>query len=108
VMNQLGFLGVHDVLRADSTLALSRFYTLLHKWDAPAVSSRKHDRDDRGFLDECLKYYDAYIPLPEEAPSPYNDAWNSDFQNSTVERMDIMFVPSNWRYFDRNVPKKIL
>jgi formylglycine-generating enzyme required for sulfatase activity len=34
-MNQLGFLGVHDGLREDSTLALSRFYTLLHKWDAP-------------------------------------------------------------------------
>jgi hypothetical protein len=73
-----------------------------------AVSSRKEERDDRGFLDECLKYYDAYIPLPEEAPSPYNDSWNSDFQNSTVERMDIMFIPSNWSYFDRNVPKKIL
>jgi hypothetical protein len=67
-----------------------------------AFLARKHDKDNRGFLDMCLKYYKAYIPLDEEAPHHYHGEWNSDFQkwDSIVERMDIMIVPSNWSYVD--------
>jgi hypothetical protein len=36
-----------------------------------AFLSRKDERDDRGFLDACLRYYGAYIPVLEE--SPYYD-----------------------------------
>lgn len=74
-----------------------------------AFLARKHDRDNRGFLDACLKYYRAYIPLHEETPHHYHGEWNSDFPkwDSIVERMDIMVVPSNWSYVDWKVPDRV-
>jgi hypothetical protein len=59
--------------------------------------ARKEDRDGRGFLDACLKYYRAYIPLTEETPYHFHGERNSDFQkwDSIVERMDMILVPSN-------------
>jgi hypothetical protein len=39
MLNQLGFLEVHEGLRAESSLLSSRFYTLLHKRDAPHGST---------------------------------------------------------------------
>lgn len=74
-----------------------------------AFLARKQDRDNRGFLDSCLKYYKAYIPLQEEIPHHYHDERNSGFQkwDSIVERMDIAIVPSDWSYFDWKVPERI-
>ncbi len=74
-----------------------------------AFLARKHDRDNRGFLDWCLKYHKAYIPLQEETPYHYHGEWNSDFQkwDSVVERMDMMIVPSDWSYVDWKVPEQI-
>lgn len=74
-----------------------------------AFLARKHDRDDRGFLDACLKYYRAYIPLEEESPYHYYRERNSDFQkwDSIVERMDMMVVPSNWSYVNWKIPNHI-
>ncbi|MBW4657033.1 MAG: hypothetical protein KME15_00005 [Drouetiella hepatica Uher 2000/2452] len=37
-----------------------------------AFLARKPDRDNRGFLDACLKHYRAYIPLQEETPRHYH------------------------------------
>lgn len=72
-----------------------------------AVLSRKHDRDNRGFLDACLKYYEAYIPSSEETPDFCK--LNLDFQkiDSIIERMDVLFLPSNWKYLDRKVPNQV-
>jgi hypothetical protein len=74
-----------------------------------AFLSRKEDRDDRGFLDRCLKYYGAYIPLIEETPFHYEGEENLDFKQweSYVERMDIAIGVYNWSYFDRNVPTRV-
>jgi hypothetical protein len=76
-----------------------------------AVLAKKHDKYDRGFLDSCLKYYKAYIPLLEETPYDYRywDESNSDSQqwNALVEQMDIIVMPSDWSYFDRNVPTHV-
>lgn len=74
-----------------------------------AFLSRKEDRDNRGFLDRCLKYYGAYIPLIEETPIQYEREENLDFQQwkSCVKRMDIALGVYNWGYFDRNVPTRV-
>jgi hypothetical protein len=67
-----------------------------------AFLARKQDRDNRGFLDACLRYYRAYIPLGEETPYHYQYERNSNLQkwDSIVERMDLIFLPSNWSYHD--------
>jgi hypothetical protein len=75
-----------------------------------AFSSRIENSDDRGFLDLCLKYYGAYMPLIEETPYHYEREENVDFQqwDSCVERMDIAIGINNyWGYFDRNIPSKV-
>lgn len=74
-----------------------------------AVLSKKYNRDNRGFLDVCLKYYKAYIPLLEETPYHYHGESNSDFKkwNAVAERMDIMLMPSNWSHVDWNVPDRV-
>ncbi|MBE9117845.1 hypothetical protein IQ249_18250 [Lusitaniella coriacea LEGE 07157] len=75
-----------------------------------AVSARKNDLHDRGFLDRCLKHYNAYIPIREETPYHYHGEWNLNYQkwDSVVEQMSIALVPSNWRYFDRKVPQQVI
>lgn len=74
-----------------------------------AVLERRHDRDDRGFLDACLKFYNAYIPTLEETPYHYDDERNADFQkwDSMVERMNMMIIPSDWKYPDSKVPDRV-
>ncbi|MDX2212171.1 MAG: hypothetical protein SFY66_02665 [Oculatellaceae cyanobacterium bins.114] len=75
-----------------------------------ALAARKQDnRGDRGFVDACLKYYGAYIPLLEETPYHYYGNWNTNYQDwdAIVERMDMMLVPSNWKYADRIVPNQV-
>jgi hypothetical protein len=56
-MNQLGFLSVHGGLRADSTLALSCFYTILHKWDAPLLFSQAERSVNPG---DCTLSYNPF------------------------------------------------
>lgn len=76
-----------------------------------ALEPRKHNRDDRGFLDACLKYHEAYIPIIEETPYHYHGERNLDFKSwdSTVERMDIILVSSNdWKNLAGNAPNRVL
>jgi hypothetical protein len=73
-----------------------------------AFLSRKHERDNRGFFDACLKYYNAYIPVLEE--SPYHDSDQNAVDlwlTSSIERMDMILMPSNWSYVDRAVPDRV-
>ncbi|MEP0872934.1 hypothetical protein NDA01_24255 [Trichocoleus desertorum AS-A10] len=65
-----------------------------------AFLAKKHDKDNRGFLDACLKYYKAYIPLREETPAHYHGDGSSDFQkwDSVVERMEMMIVASDYSF----------
>jgi hypothetical protein len=74
-----------------------------------AFLSRIENGDDRGFLDQCLKYYGAYMPLMEETAYHYEREENIDSQqwDSCVERMDIAVGAYNWGYFDRNVPSRV-
>jgi hypothetical protein len=74
-----------------------------------AFLARKQDRDNRGFLDVCLKYYRAYIPLVEETPYHYHGEQNSNSQkwDSMVERMDLIVAPSNWSYADWKIPDRV-
>lgn len=74
-----------------------------------ALAARKNDKDDRGFLNACLKYHSAYIPQLEETPYHHHVEWNSDFQkwDSIVEQMDMIIVPSSWSYLDWKVPDRV-
>jgi hypothetical protein len=74
-----------------------------------AFLARKENRDDRGFLDASLRFHNAYIPLREETPQDDHGEWDSDFQkwDELVEKMDMMVVPSNWRYVDGKVPNRV-
>lgn len=70
-----------------------------------AVLSKKETKHDRGFLDRCLKYYKAYIPILEETPYHYYGKPELDLTqwDNIVERMDIIAMPSDWGYYDRKV-----
>jgi hypothetical protein len=74
-----------------------------------AFLSRIENNDDRGFLDQCLKYYGAYMPLMEETPYHYEreDKLDSQQWDLCVERMDVAIGAYNWGYFDRNVPSRV-
>lgn len=75
-----------------------------------AAMSRKLDWDDRGFLDTCLRYFAAYIPLLEETPYHYRSEDKSTFHlwDNSVNRLDLILMPSNWEYLDWTIPKRIL
>jgi hypothetical protein len=81
-----------------------------------AFLSRKENRDDRGFLDASLRHHNAYLPLWEEIPQGWEKTpqdhrgnWNPDSKewDELVEKMNMMVVPSNWRYVDRKVPNRV-
>lgn len=77
--------------------------------ESALLAGKVNGKHDRGFLDARLKYYQAYIPLYEETPFYYRYDQQLDFQNfhSIVARMDIVILPSDWYYFDRDAPSLV-
>ncbi|ABW30373.1 hypothetical protein AM1_5417 [Acaryochloris marina MBIC11017] len=75
-----------------------------------AAISRKWDWDDRGFLDTCLRYFEAYIPLLEETPHHYRSEDRTTFHqwDNNIARLDLILMPSNWKYLDWTIPKQVL
>ncbi|BDM79194.1 hypothetical protein [Acaryochloris marina] len=75
-----------------------------------AAISRKLDWDDRGFLDTCLRYFEAYIPLWEETPHHYHSEDRTTFHqwDNNVARLDLILMPSNWKYLDWTISKQVL
>lgn len=75
-----------------------------------AAISRKWDWDDRGFLDTCLRYFEAYIPLLEETPYHYHSEARTTFHrwDNNVVQLDLILMPSNWKYLDWTIPKQVI
>ena len=66
---------------------------------------------ERGFLDSCLKYHDAYLPTCDETPHFHHDLQNESIVqkwNNSVEQMDIVMPSNYWSYYDRNVPQQVI
>jgi hypothetical protein len=75
-----------------------------------ALSSEENNKNPRGFLDKCLKYYKAYIPTFEETPDYFGSKNSLSFElwDQAVERMDVVIIPSNWMYSVGKVPSRVL
>ncbi len=77
-----------------------------------AVDNKRKFLCDRGYLDTCLRYYDAYLPDYEETPLDYSISSlqnDLDIQNlhNAIEQMDIIMMTNNWSYYDSKVPQQV-
>lgn len=75
-----------------------------------AVESKRALLHESGFLDTCLRYYDAYLPALENTPLNEQDARHDFVQTwqNSVEQMDIVMRSNYWAYYDRNVPQLVV
>ena len=101
-------------LRARFRLESHRFCSSIRQVTAgeikQAIEQTLGSSDNYGFLDDCVKYYDAYFPREDESPFnyiyPQSNSTMRKFQNN-LERMDIVMLPYSWSYQDWKVPQEV-